>query len=245
MDFMIKNSILGYSISPYLEISSKNINEKTIINTINPHCYCEAKKDSLYSQALHQSDKLLPDGIGIVWAFRVLTGQKIKRVSGSDLHISLLQKMNDISGKVFYVGSTSDTLQKIRKRVNIEFPNIIIGTFSPPYETIFTAKEDAQILSAINEFAPNVLFVGMTAPKQEKWVYQHKDQIDAKVIASIGAVFDFYAGTIKRSGKFWIKLGLEWLPRFLREPKRLWRRNFISTPLFIWDVLHAKLISNK
>ena len=80
----------------------------------------------------------------------------------------------------------------------------------------------------------------MTAPKQEKWVYENQNQINANVITSIGAVFDFYAGTVKRSGAIWIKLGLEWLPRLLRDPKRLWKRNFISTPLFLWDVLKAK-----
>ena len=81
----------------------------------------------------------------------------------------------------------------------------------------------------------------MTAPKQEKWVYRNKDSISADVIASIGAVFDFYAGTVIRSGPIWIKLGLEWLPRLLKEPKRLWKRNFISTPVFLWDILKEKL----
>jgi N-acetylglucosaminyldiphosphoundecaprenol N-acetyl-beta-D-mannosaminyltransferase len=79
----------------------------------------------------------------------------------------------------------------------------------------------------------------MTAPKQEKWVFANKDLLDATVITSIGAVFDFYAGTVKRSSPFWIKIGLEWLPRLVREPKRLWKRNFISTPLFLWDILQS------
>lgn len=219
--------------------------KKTVINTINPHSYCEAKKDSLYSKALHQSDILLPDGIGIVWAIKTLKHQKVNRIAGSDLHIGLIQRINKSGGKVFYMGSSSSTLQKICERIKIEYPNIIVSTYSPPYKPVFTVEENTKILEAINQFQPDVLFVGMTAPKQEKWVYQHKDQINAKVIASIGAVFDFYAGTIKRSGKFWISLGLEWLPRLLREPKRLWRRNFISTPCFILDVLLAKLKNKK
>ena len=97
------------------------------------------------------------------------------------------------------------------------------------------------MINAVNEFNPDVLFVGMTAPKQEKWVYENRHLINAPVICSIGAVFDFYAGTVKRPGKFWISIGLEWLPRLLREPRRLWRRTFISTPLFIWFVLREKL----
>lgn len=232
---------LGYSIYSKKSIEKNFIKKKTIINTINPHSYCEAKKDAIYRQALHQSDMLLPDGIGIVWAIKVLTKQIVKRIAGADLHILLLEKINMGKGKVFYMGSSSATLQKICERIKVEYPNIIVGTYSPPYKPVFTIEENTKILEAINKFQPDVLFVGMTAPKQEKWVHQHKDQIDAKIIASIGAVFDFYAGTIKRSGKFWINLGLEWLPRLIREPKRLWRRNFISTPCFILDVLHAKL----
>lgn len=97
------------------------------------------------------------------------------------------------------------------------------------------------MIAAINAFAPDILFVGMTAPKQEKWVYAHKSQIDARVICSIGAVFDFYAGTVQRSHPIWIKMGLEWLPRLMREPRRLARRNFVSTPQFLWDVFKTAL----
>lgn len=232
---------LSYSVCSG-DINLENIiDKKIIINTINPHCYCEAKKDSFYQQALHHSDILLPDGIGIVWAIRFLSGQKVKRISGSDIHNGLIQKINEIGGKVFYMGSAPETLQKIQKRVNLEYPNIIVGVYSPPYKTIFSNQENVQIISAINAFQPDVLFVGMTAPKQEKWVHQHKDLINTKVIASIGAVFDFYAKTIKRPGRLWISLGLEWFPRLLQEPKRLWRRNLISTPRFMLEVFLAKI----
>jgi N-acetylglucosaminyldiphosphoundecaprenol N-acetyl-beta-D-mannosaminyltransferase len=92
----------------------------------------------------------------------------------------------------------------------------------------------------VNEQKTDVLFVGMTAPKQEKWVNEYKNLLDAKTICSIGAVFDFYAGNIKRSSPFWISLGLEWLPRFLKEPRRLFYRNFVSTPNFILEVFWLK-----
>jgi len=232
---------LGYSIFPSSNIPEHLLSVKTIINTINPHCYCEAKKDPIYREALIQSDILLPDGIGIVWAVKTLTQLKIKRFTGSDLHEFLLQRINETGGKVFYMGSSASTLKKIQKKIASEYPNIKVASYSPPFHPIFSKEENDQILSSINEFAPDVVFVGMTAPKQEKWVHQNKDQITAQVIASVGAVFDFYAGTIKRSGKLWIVLGLEWLPRLLREPKRLWRRNLLSTPSFIWDVFKAKI----
>ncbi len=96
------------------------------------------------------------------------------------------------------------------------------------------------LLNLINDFSPDVLFVGMTAPKQEKWLHEFKDRLNFDVASSIGAVFDFYVGTVKRPSKIWIKLHLEWLPRLLKEPKRLWRRNFISTPLFFFEILKFK-----
>ena len=97
------------------------------------------------------------------------------------------------------------------------------------------------MVSRINEFKPDVLFVGMTAPKQEKWVYENKNQLDAKVICSIGAVFDFYSETVKRPSKFWINLGLEWFIRLLHEPNHLWRRYLLYGPVFIYVVLKEKM----
>ena len=97
------------------------------------------------------------------------------------------------------------------------------------------------MLEKVNDFKPDILFVGMTAPKQEKWVFANKDNIDANTIVSIGAVFDFYAGTIKRPGNFWVSIGLEWLPRFLREPKRLARRNLVSSPKFLLEIIWYKI----
>jgi N-acetylglucosaminyldiphosphoundecaprenol N-acetyl-beta-D-mannosaminyltransferase len=101
------------------------------------------------------------------------------------------------------------------------------------------------MLNVINAFQPNILFVGMTAPKQEKWAYQHKDLLDVNIIASIGAVFDFYAGTVKRAPKWMQNIGLEWLHRSLSSPSRLGKRNMMSNPEFIWDVFKSKIKGNK
>lgn len=232
--------ILGFSV--HAEIANLNLNSTTtLVNTINPHSYCVSKQDNLFREALQNSDVLLPDGIGIVIAAKLLVNKKIHRISGADLHDYLLQKANESSAKVFYLGSSPATLAKIEERLTKEYPNIQFKTYSPPYKATFSDAENKEMLNAINSFHPNILFIGMTAPKQEKWAYQHKELLDVNVIASIGAVFDFYAGTVKRPGIFWQKIGMEWFPRLLREPKRLWRRNFVSTPCFLWDVLKAKL----
>jgi len=227
---------LGYSIFSKDRLPECLMEKKMIVNTINPHSYCVAKNDKFYNDALHYSDILLPDGIGIVWAIQILTGNKIVRLTGSDLHYRLLQKMNEDSGTVFYLGSSSATLKNIQKKVMREYPNIVVATYAPPFKPVFTEADNDKILAAINEFQPDVLFVGMTAPKQEKWVHKNKNQIEAKVICSVGAVFDFYSGTVKRPGKFWIRMYMEWFLRLLRNPKKLWRRSFISAPHFLFDV---------
>jgi N-acetylglucosaminyldiphosphoundecaprenol N-acetyl-beta-D-mannosaminyltransferase len=101
------------------------------------------------------------------------------------------------------------TMRKIRERLSREQPAIRAGSFSPPYKTLFNDDDNVSLIKVVNEFSPDVLFMGMTAPKQEKWVYQNRHLINSPVICSIGAVFDFYAGTVKRPGKFWISIGLE------------------------------------
>ncbi len=223
-------------------LSEITTGKKCIINTINPHSYCEAKKDKVFAEALLNSDVLLPDGSGIVLATKILTGEKINKIAGADIHQYLLEQANLKNQKVFYLGASEKTLHLISNKIKIEYPNIKMDSYSPPYKPKFTAKDSEKMIAAVYVFKPEILFVGMTAPKQEKWVYQNKEEIEANIIVSIGAVFDFYAGTVKRSSPFWINLGLEWLPRLLREPKRLWKRNFISTPLFLLAILKAKLL---
>ena len=214
---------------------------KTLINTINQYSYCIAQTDSEFKSALQGSDILLPDGMAIVAAVRLLEDQKIKKIAGADLHNFLLNDLNKKGGTCFYLGSSENTLQKIAMRLAIEFPNVQFKTFSPAYASEFSAIENKQMVDAVNAFQPEVLFIGMTAPKQEKWGYANKAALDAKIICSIGAVFDFYAGTVVRPHPFWIKLRLEWFIRLVKEPKRMWKRYLYYGPVFIKLILKEKL----
>lgn len=238
-------SIMGYEVYSDNEGLKLDLSKKTIINTINPHSYCVAKNDMLFRKALVQSDILIPDGVGIVIAARFLHLKRIKKIAGADLHLLLLEKLNEIKGSCFYLGSASSTLALIEEKVKIQYPNITIDSYSPPFAANFSQVENDQMVEIINNFNPDVLFVGMTAPKQEKWLLEHSDQLNVTISCSIGAVFDFYAGTIKRSNKIWINLGLEWLPRLIQEPKRLWRRNFISTPIFLFDMFKWAILRRR
>lgn len=233
-------NILGYDVfTGGKEFFSDGF--KGVLNTISPHSYIVARKDSLFREALMSSDAIIPDGVGIIMAARVLAGKQIQKIAGSDLHEVIINALNEREGSCFYLGSSDATLRKIKERISREHPAIRVGSFSPTYKTLFSDIDNIAMINVVNEFNPEVLFVGMTAPKQEKWVYQNRHLVNAPMICAIGAVFDFYAGTVNRPGKFWISIGLEWLPRLLREPRRLWRRTFISTPLFIWFVLREKL----
>jgi N-acetylglucosaminyldiphosphoundecaprenol N-acetyl-beta-D-mannosaminyltransferase len=219
-----------------------NVDSKCVINTLNQYSYIIGEKDPKFKKALLSSDFLLPDGIGITGAVRILKGIHIKKIAGADLHMHLLKKLNAEKGSCFYLGSSAETLEGIRRNLKVEYPNIRVGVYSPPFKKVFTDAENAEMVSCINAFKPDALFVGMTAPKQETWVYENKDKLLVKTICSIGAVFDFYSGTVKRPSKFWIDLGLEWFVRFLYDPNHLWKRYLVYGPVFIYLVFKEKYL---
>ena len=233
-------ALLNYSIySNTLEDLPKS--NKLLINTINQYSFCIAENDSEFKKALEESNILVPDGVAIVWAVKLLTGKKIKKIAGADIHQHFLNEINIKGGKCFYLGASEDTLAKIRDRILDEFPNIKVASYSPPFKQEFSDSDIKEMIEAVNNFSPDVLFVGMTAPKQEKWVNKYSDQLNAKTICSIGAVFDFYAGTVERPHSFWIALGLEWFIRLIKEPKRLWKRYLYYGPIYILFILRAKI----
>lgn len=234
-------TLKDYHITANYELQQLPV-QQTVINTINPHSWVCAEKDSLFKEALLHSDILLPDGVGIVWAARLLSKCSIPKIAGFDFHRMVLETLNNTGGSVFYLGSTIDTLHKIKQRIHKEYPGIRrIGTYSPPYKTSFSKEDNTRMEKIINDFHPDVLFVGLTAPKQEKWIECCKTRLNANLISGIGAVFDFYAETTPRPPHWMISCGMEWLGRLLKEPKRMWKRNFVSTPLFLKDIIKLKI----
>lgn len=215
--------------------------ERMQINTINPHSFYVADKDPIFKKALEGCQVLLPDGIGVVVASNLINKHKVVRIAGMDIFQCLLKFLDhsepSSNKRIFFLGSTSDTLNLIRTNIERDFPSITAAFYSPPFRTEFSSRETEEMIAEINRFEPVVLFVGMTAPKQEKWSFQNFHQLNAISVCSIGAVFDFYAGKIERPGKAWQRLGLEWLRRFSKEPRRLWERNLISAPYFIYKVM--------
>ncbi len=225
-------SVMGYNVySAELEGIDIPVN-RTVINTINAYSYVLARNDEVFRKALGSSDILIADGFPVVIAARLLKRIKIRKIAGNDLFIHTLGQLNQSSGSCFFLGSSEETLKSIGQKLNDEYPNIRAEFFSPPFKAEFSKEDNLTMIGRINAFSPDVLFVGMTAPKQECWVYENNPELTASLICSIGAVFDFYAGTVKRPSNFWIHLKLEWFIRFIKEPRRLWRRYFICSPRF-------------
>ncbi len=225
----------------------ENMNEgKTLINTINAYSYVVAQRDAEFQEALSHSDLLLPDGMSIVWAARFLKSPSIpeRRIAGFDLfnyEMRRLSQSTKTQPTVMFLGSTEDTLQRIRQRVEKEYPSLQVVTYSPPYEKEFSTETSCQMIDAINVAKPDLLWIGMTAPKQEKWTYQHFDEmITQGPIGCIGAVFDFYAGKVHRAPEWMQRVGLEWLFRLAREPRRLWRRYLIGNVIFLYLIIKEK-----
>ncbi len=233
--------ILGYKVYSGSLSALPLTGKQTVMNTLNAYSYVVAKKDMPFRNALKDSSVLVADGFPVVLAARFLQGEKIQKIAGADIFYHLIHYLNSNSLSCFFLGSAPPTLAKIRDRLAKEYPRIRAAFYSPPYKGEFSAEDSSRMINEINRFQPEVLFVGMTAPKQEKWVHANCDRINAHIIASIGAVFDFYAETKPRPSAFWIKLNLEWFIRLLKEPKRLWKRYLIYSPVFFVDVILKKI----
>lgn len=244
-------SILGYSVTTESRVACLDIIVEWIesdgrgryLVCANPHSIHVAQRDQLFRHSFKHADLVVPDGAGVVLASRILDGNIKERITGSDIFFGL----SDIfsrrgGGSFFFLGSTTEVLEQIERRMMVDYPQIrVVGSYSPPFRDAFSEGDNKKMVEIINEANPDVLWVGMTAPKQEKWIYENRDRLNVKFIGAIGAVFDFYAGRIKRAHPVFQKYGMEWFPRLLREPRRLWRRNFISNPSFVFKVIRTRI----
>jgi N-acetylglucosaminyldiphosphoundecaprenol N-acetyl-beta-D-mannosaminyltransferase len=210
------------------------------ISTINPHSYVTSLDDADFSKALYESDFLAVDGIGFKIALNLL-GHKVRRDTGYKIFMNMLFHLNNENGRVVFFGASQRTLALIKEKVSIEYPKIKVLMISPPFKPQLNKKESLDFIQRINDFQCDVLFIGMTAPKQEKWMHMYKDELKVLKIVSIGAVFDYYAEVIKLPPRIVRFIGLEWFYRLVQEPKRLFRRNFVSTPRFIQLLIKEKL----
>lgn len=193
------------------------------VSTISPNSYGMATRDPEFREALVEADYLVLDGVYFALGSLLLLGQSMKPNQGPDVFAYFMRKLEQLRGRAFFLGSTQDTLQKIERRAAIEYPHVAVGTYSPPFKPEFDEHDNRIMVERINAFAPDIVFVGMTAPKQEKWAHRHRDLLNARLAVSIGAVFDWYAGNEPEIAPLWWKLRLGWLVRTIHRPEILKR----------------------
>ena len=203
-----------------------------VVCVANVHMLIEAKAHDGFARVLHQADMLTPDGMPLVWVTSRLRKRKQDRVAGMDILLSLCEKAAQEDLSLFFLGSTPDVLWGMEQRLKKNFPTLkIAGMVSPPFRPL-TREEDEALVQEINDSGASMVLVSLGCPKQEKWMDNHKGQVQA-VMIGLGGVFPIFAGE-KKWAPVWVqKSGLEWLFRLAQEPGRLWKRYAETIPLFL------------
>lgn len=198
----------------------------------NVHTTVMSYEDEEYRKIQNSAAMALPDGAPLSSYSRRKGYKQAQRVTGPDLMLELFAISKEKGYRHYFYGATEETLQSMRKVIERDYPGMeIAGMYAPPFRAL-TPEEDEQVVAKINASAPDFVWVGLGAPKQEQWMYQHMGQLRG-VLIGVGAGFDYLAGYIKRAPRWMQKLSLEWLYRLLQDPKRLWRRYFTSNVKFI------------
>lgn len=229
--------VLGFKVfsDELSAIGIENSNCK-VINTISPNSYGITTKDEEFKKALQHTDYLVLDGVYFAFASILLHGKNIKANQGPDVFYHFMNRLNTEKGRAFFLGSTEATLEKIQARISREYKGIESAVYSPPFKPEFSEEDNIDMISRINEFKPDIVFVGMTCPKQEKWSMVQRDSIDAGHMICIGNVFDWFAGTQKAIHPFWFKIKLGWFIRIFLRPE-IFRRNIGNQMKFFWHVI--------
>ncbi len=238
-----KVNVLGVPISAVTLEQAVNIMEEWIKQR-DQHYICVAP---VYSVALCQTDPTIkqifknagmvtPDGMGLVWAMRVLGHSQKERIYGPDLML----KFSEVAAKKgytnFYYGGGLGIAEKLAQEMKERFRGLeIVGTFTPPFRPL-TPKEDKVVTEMINKAKPDVVWIGISTPKQDLWMAEHIGKINAPVMVGVGAAFNFFSGEVKQAPKWMQKSGLEWLFRLSQEPGRLWYRYLAYNPLFVLNL---------
>jgi N-acetylglucosaminyldiphosphoundecaprenol N-acetyl-beta-D-mannosaminyltransferase len=223
--------------------------ELTVARTValvNPHSLEVARKDPAFADAIRAADVVTPDGVGIVLASRILGAGIPEKVCGPDLFTAFCERLNgrDKPVRMYFIGSSDENLQALEARFRQDYPGLVFaGSYSPPYKPQFSDEDNREMAQLINDSGAEVLWVGLGAPKQEKWSEAIRGQVNAKLILPVGAVFDFYTGRVKLPPRWAHKAGLTFAYRFCQQPRRLLRRN-LDSPIFVLRVLAQRLFGD-
>jgi len=210
------------------------------VSIANVHTIMEAYWKPTFAEALAKADLVTPDGMPLVWMLRAMGATHQDRVAGMDVFLKLCTLASVKNIDIFLLGADNEVLSKMKRRLKIEFPELNIAGIEPlPFRPL-TALEDEAIIQTINDSGAGLVFLCLGCPKQELWIAEHKNKINA-VMIGLGAVFPLYAGLNQRAPSWMRQLGLEWLYRFAQEPRRLGPRYGKTIPPFIYLALKQLL----
>jgi len=200
-----------------------------------------AYKNPQVQEAYNAADYVLCDGIPVKWASTFLNTPIVERITGLDLLPSLVAFAANENFSLFLLGASPGVGEKLKQVILQQYPNCnIVGIYVPPFMPVFDAAENKKMVDAVNATVPDIILISLTAPKQDVWITQNKSQLHPALYVGIGGAFEVMAGLAKRAPKWVQKAGLEWLYRFIQEPRRLFRRYFIEAPLFIPLIIKQK-----
>ena len=207
--------------------------ESRYVAICNVHVTVTATRNIEFRKVIEDADMALPDGAPIAWMLRRTGFARQHRITGPDLMLKLALSCANKDIPVFFYGSSAYVLICLRRFMECRFAGLnIVGMESPPFRAL-SAEEDAAAVERINDSGAGIIFIGLGAPKQERWMAEHRGRVKG-VMIGVGAAFDFYAGTLKRAPAWMRNIGLEWLHRMMREPGRLWKRYLVTNSLFFW-----------
>lgn len=209
--------------------------------TANPEILLSSTKDEELKKIIKEASLVTADGIGVVWAASFLGLPVPERVTGIDLAEQLLKTAAKKTWKVYLLGSAPGVVEMAKMKLEHRYPGlIIVGTF----HGYFSSEEEKAILAEIKKTQPNLLFVGLGAPRQEKWIHKNRFSFPRELVAiGIGGSLDVFSGKIKRAPKWAIKWKIEWLYRLIKEPKRLKRQ--LQLPVFVWETIKQSVLACK
>lgn len=198
--------------------------------------------DSYFREIYQGAFLSVPDGVPLLWAAKFLRTPLKNRVNGTDLFEKVCEIASDKELKVFFLGGRPGAVDTVAEVLSKRHSNLIIsGTYCPPYGFESDANELSKINELIKSASPHILFVGLGAPKQEKWIYENYKDLNIPISIGIGVSFELVSGMVRRAPKVMQSLGLEWFFRLLMEPKRLWKRYIVGNVIFVWLVIKQKL----
>lgn len=237
-----KCEILGVQIAAVnMEIAFSYINRNLkmfqgkYICVANVHTTVMSYEDENYCRIQNEAVLVLPDGKPLSVICRKRGYLKADRVTGPDLMQKIFESSKEYGYTHYFYGSTPETLRLLRRKLEKKYGISIVGIYSPPFREL-TKEEDMIVTTEINESQADFVWVGLGAPKQERWMHEHRDRINGLMIG-VGAGFDYFAGNIKRAPAWMQRYSLEWLYRLLQEPKRLFKRYLVTNTKFIVEAI--------